>query len=137
MTSQVKSKKQGKSPIPGAKQFTSEYQPSPKRKSEGVKKHWEYRKSRQQFFEAMCEVKLPGGGSVDFWSAVRERFQFMILDKKSGLKNSEKIQLMMFLCKEFMPGLKQIDIDNNRQAMEIKLSYNPYEKKSPKIEKSE
>jgi len=106
-----------RSPIPNAKQFTSEYQPDPKNRIAGMKKYWEYRKSRKQFFEQLCEVKLPDGRIIDFWGTVKAKLHQLILDKDSKLEEREKVDLIMKLCKEFMPEDKTIKLGNEEGSV--------------------
>lgn len=112
MTEGVNKKKPKKSPIPGAKQFTSEYQPTKKARQKGQWRRWDYQRSRQQFFEKLCDVEMPDGTRLDFWDKVRQKIHALILDKNSKLEEKEKADLIMKLCKEFMPEDKNINLGN-------------------------
>jgi len=137
MTTQGDNNQKGKtkkSPIPGAKQFTSEYQPDPKKQSEGQKRYWQYRKARQQMFEKLCDVKLPNGKGADFWDAVKEKLTDMVFAEDIDLSDyesscapngaetltflgnkltaREKSDLILKLCKEFMPEDKTVKLEN-------------------------
>jgi len=95
-------------------QFSSENQPSREAKSKGMKKSWEYRKARAEFYNAMCEIELADGSVVNFWDKVKIKLQDMLFDDESELKEEQKADLMLKLVKELMPEEKQIKVDMDK-----------------------
>ena len=67
--------------------FSKDYQPSPEAKSRGVKKAWEYRRARKQFFDQLSIIEMPGGEPVDFWREVKKKLQNAIFAKDSKLED--------------------------------------------------
>jgi len=99
----------------GQKKFTSEYQPSPEAKSKGVKRHWEYRKARQQMFEKLTDIEMPNGSKQDFWQLAVRKLQHACFASDSPLREKEKIELICKIMKEFVPDDLNLDIDLNAQ----------------------
>ena len=97
--------------MPLGKRFSKDYQPDPVKKSKAIKEFWEYRRARGQMFEKLCNIEMPDGSKLDFWEKVKERIHFLVLDKKSNLDHGQQAELILKLCKEFMPETKQIELD--------------------------
>jgi len=122
-----------KSKIPEGKRFSKDYQPSSEAKSRGARKYWQYRKARQMMFEKLCNMKLPKKGEVNFWEEIIKKLQNMIFESEIDEKNDyfftpngtmvfkgnkltakDKADLILKLCKEFMPESKNLEIDLNQ-----------------------
>jgi hypothetical protein len=92
--------------------FTSDNQPPAELKSEGNKKHWEYRKMRQRFIEELAGIKMPNGNVENFWERVAQKMHVVLFSDKSKLKDPQKIYIMLKLLKE-LPKDDKMTIDFN------------------------
>lgn len=92
--------------------FTSENQPSPEAKSEGNKRHWEYRKMRQMFAEALTTIKMPDGKEENFWERAAQKIQAQVFGKDSKLKDTYKVYIIMKLLQS-LPKDDKMTIDFN------------------------
>jgi len=98
------------------KQFTSEYQPDPKAKSEGQQASWDRRKLKDRLHEEFSKtIKTKDGENVTTWGAFMDFLKVNILSKDSGIGKAEKAKLIIKLFDLVAPK----DLDANITIDEV------------------